>query len=478
MALDALVPAPTAVAHYIDAHMTSAASSANTAKPAVPTEPSNFGLLRSVGKLAAPTTVLAAVQLASQFVETAIAARQGTAALAGWAVILPFSLLMAQMSTGAMGGGVVAAIARALGADKPADAALLVKHAMAIAVTGGLIFALGMGLFAHTMLNAVAGPEAATAATPYALWLFVVGAIPAWLTNTLASVLRGGGRHASAARALLGMWLAYPVLAWAMAEPWGMGLAGVGAAFAIVSWVATGVLAAMVLMGAAGFKPQLSGEWSWLNFKSILSVGAVACALATIANLTTIMVTAQLKNYGTVAVAAYGISARLEFMMIPLSFGIGAALTALVGGAAGAGNWPRARRTAWVGGGLAFLVTGLFGAVTAWSPLGGGSLFTPDPAVAKIAAMALTVIGPAFGGFGLGMAMYFAAMGAHRMGWPIVAAVSRFSLAVGGGYVLAHGLGDFQGLGMQGHFIGVALGISSYGLFAALGVRKAVWSAR
>ena len=471
-----MVPVTQLVAHYIDRHMHKIPSPGARANPAPVTtaEPGNLALLRDIGKLAAPTTLLAAVQLGSQFIETAIAARQGTAALAGWAVILPFSLLMQQMSTGAMGGGVVAAIARALGGGKPAEAAVLVKHALAIAVTGGLIFALGLTLFAGAMLHTVAGPEAASAATAYALWLFGVGAIPVWLTNTLASILRGGGRHATAARSLLGMWLAYPPLAWAMAEPWGMGMAGIGAAFALVSWIATALLAAMVAMGGAGFKPQLGGKWSWAMFKRILSVGAVACALATIANLTTIMVTAQLKTYGTVAVAAYGISARLEFMMIPLSFGIGAALTSLVGGAAGAGNWPRARRTAWLGGVLAFLVTGLFGVITAWSPLAFVSLFTPDPAVAKIAAAALAVIGPAFGGFGLGMAMYFAAMGAHRMGWPIVAALSRFGLAVGGGYVLA----NILGLGMQGHFIGVALGISSYGLFAAIGVRKAVWSAK
>jgi Na+-driven multidrug efflux pump len=201
----------------------------------------------------------------------------------------------------------------------------------------------------------------------------------------------------------------------------------------------------------------------------------VACVLATIANLTTVMVTAQLRHYGTVTVAAYGISARLEFMIIPLSFGIGAALTSLVGKAVGAGDWRLARRTAWAGGIIAWVVTGVWGIGIAWRPMGFVSLFTPDPHVANIAGLALGIIGPAYGGFGLGMVMYFAAMGAHRMGWPIVAALSRFGLAVGGGYVLANGIGGFEGLGLQGHFIGVALGITSYGLFAAMGVRKSVW---
>ena len=68
-----------------------------------------------------------------------------------------------------------------------------------------------------------------------------------------------------------------------------------------------------------------------------------------LANLTTILVTAQIKSHGTAAVAAYGISARLEFLMIPLAFGVGSALTALGGRASGSGDWHTAGRTAWTG---------------------------------------------------------------------------------------------------------------------------------
>ena len=439
-----------------------------------PLEPTTGTLAREILALAAPTTLLAALQLVGQLVETALAARQGTAALAGWAVILPFALLMQQMSTGAMGGGVVSAIARALGGQRRDEAASLVVHALIIALVGGVVFAAGLSFFGGWMLEAVAGAPSATAATSYALWLFGVGAVPSWLANTLASVLRGGGRHALAAKALTFMWLAFPVLSWLLAEPMGMGLAGLGAAFAIVFWGAAVAMWVIVQRGGAGFVPTLRAWPTWALFKQILAVGAVACALATIANLTTILVTAQLRHYGTVAVAAYGISARLEFMMIPLSFGIGAALTALVGRGVGAGDWRRARRTAWIGGLMALTVTGLVGLSVSATPLGFVRLFTADAEVARIAALALRYIGPAFGGFGLGMAMYFAAMGANRMRWPVFAALARISLAVGLGSVLA----NQAGMGMAGQFLGVAIGISAYGVFAASGVRKAVWSAR
>lgn len=435
------------------------------------TPATSSSLARQILTLAAPTTSLAALQLVAQLIETALAARQGTAALAGWAVVLPFSLLMHQMSTGAIGGGVVAAIARALGGGRRELAAALVTHALIIAVLGGLLFAVGLSCGGAWIVQTVAGPESRDATTGYVLWLFGAGAVPVWLANTFASVLRGGGKHGTAAKAMTAMWLAYPPLAWVLAEGLGWGLTGLGVAFSGLSWLAALGMWWVVRRGDAGFVPTWHTRPQRALFQQILAVGAVACGMAALSNLTTILVTAQLRHFGVVAVAAYGISARLEFMMIPLSFGIGSALTALVGRHVGAGDWPTARRTAWIGGWMSFGVTGVVGLVVGLMPFAFVSFFTPDAQVAGIAAQALTYIGPAFGGFGLGMAMYFAAMGAHRMRWPLYAGLVRIALAVGLGGLLA----DHFGMGMAGHFLGVALGITAYGVFAAAGVRAGVW---
>ncbi len=451
-----------------------ALASSAIANTAAAGQPPMGELVRGILVLAAPTSLIAFLQAAAQLLETWLAARQGTAALAGWAVVLPFALLLQQMSTGAMGGGVVAAIARALGAGKREEASSLVLHALIIAITAGLVFAVTLAGFPRGILGAVAGQTAADAAATYAIWLFGAGAVPAWLANTLASVLRGGGRHALAARVLSLMWIAFPVLAWTLAEPAGMGLAGIGAALAAVSWAAALAMAWVVLRGGAGFVPVLRVRPSRALFTRILSVGLVACALASVANLTTILVTTELRHYGTAAVAAYGISARLEFLMIPLAFGVGSALTALVGRSVGAGDWITARRTAWAGALLALAVAGAVGAAVGLAPDTFAGLFTKDAEVAGIAARALSWVAPAFGGFGLGMALYFASMGAGRMGWPMAAGVSRIALAAGGGWLLA----NVAGMGLDGHFLGVALGISAYGVVTALGVRQVNWSAR
>lgn len=79
---------------------------------------SGKGRLKQILALAAPTSLLVATQIIAQLIEPWLAARQGQAALAGWAVVLPLTLPLSQMSAGAMGGGVVSAIARALGGRK------------------------------------------------------------------------------------------------------------------------------------------------------------------------------------------------------------------------------------------------------------------------------------------------------------------------------------------------------------------------
>jgi Na+-driven multidrug efflux pump len=232
-------------------------------------------------------------------------------------------------------------------------------------------------------------------------------------------------------------------------------------------------MAVVVLAGGAGFHPTLRVPLQRALFGRILSVGLVACLMATIANLTTILVTARIASHGAAAVAAYGVSARLEFLMVPLAFGVGSALTALVGRAVGAGDWATARRTAWAGALMALGVTlgvgvfvGLFPGMTARA-------FSADPEVVAIATTALSIIGWALPGFGVGMALYFAAMGAGRMRGPVVAACARIGLAVGGGWVLA----DVLGFGLPGQFLAVALGITAYGAITAAAVRPAIWSA-
>src|SRR5438445_10737882 len=95
-------------------------------------------------RLAAPNVLVMFLQSAVGLVETYFVAKLGTDALAGVALVFPVLMLMQMMSAGAMGGGISSAIARALGAGRRADADALALHALAIAVSFGLVFILAV----------------------------------------------------------------------------------------------------------------------------------------------------------------------------------------------------------------------------------------------------------------------------------------------------------------------------------------------
>jgi Na+-driven multidrug efflux pump len=99
------------------------------------------------------------------------------------------------------------------------------------------------------------------------------------------------------------------------------------------------------------------------------------------------------------------------------------------------------------------------------------SVFASDPAVREALVVFLRWVGPSFGPFGLGMALYFACQGAGRMRWPFAASVARLGFAVGGGWLLA----TWTEAGLAGAFAAIAAGLSAYGVIIAASVRRGVW---
>jgi Na+-driven multidrug efflux pump len=90
-------------------------------------------------RLAAPNVLVMTVQALIGVLETYFVAGLGTDALAGMALVFPVLMLVQMISAGAMGGGILSAVARALGANRREDADILAWHAVAIAV--------GLGVF-------------------------------------------------------------------------------------------------------------------------------------------------------------------------------------------------------------------------------------------------------------------------------------------------------------------------------------------
>jgi Na+-driven multidrug efflux pump len=159
------------------------------------------------------------------------------------------------------------------------------------------------------------------------------------------------------------------------------------------------------------------------------------------ANLTQVLLTAAVGAFGTAALAGYGMGARLEYLQIPLVFGLGSALVTMVGTNIGAGQRLRARRVAWVGAGIAAAVTASIGLVGALAPHLWLGLFSGEADVLAAGGTYLRIVGPAYGFFGLGLALYFASQGAGHLMWPVLGGAARLLVAAGGGWLVVHALG-------------------------------------
>jgi len=176
-------------------------------------------------------------------------------------------------------------------------------------------------------------------------------------------------------------------------------------------------------------------------------------------------------RYGTTALAGYGIGARLEFLQIPLVFGIGAALVPAVGMNCGAGNGARAKRVAWIGALTAAAVTGAIGLVVAIAPLLWAGMFTSDPAVPDTASDNLRIAGPRYGFFGLGLALYFASQGARKVTGPVLGGTLRLAVIVVGCLLVAS-----QGASISWLFAVVAAAMLVYAAFTVAAVAGTRWS--
>ncbi|HJQ61129.1 MAG TPA: MATE family efflux transporter [Vineibacter sp.] len=402
--------------------------------------------LPTVLRIAGPTTAVMVMQSGVTIAELFFVGRLGTSALAGFQLVFPFVMLMTMMAAGGIGGGIASAVARALGAGDRARAASLAVHALLIAAGFALLWTAAMSLAGPAIYRAFgASGETLRFALAYSTTLFA-GAVAPWAMFALSSILRGTGDAVTPGKfMLLGSLLQVPLSAVLVlgTAPWGLGSwTGIGIEGAAISMIATSLLSAALMAwrlwsGRTGFTPSLAGQGLAASaWAPILKIGLISSMSALLANTTTMLVNFAIKPFGDAAIAGYGIGARLEFILVPLSFGIGAALTTLVGIAAGAGQWDRARHVAWTGGLMAAALTGTLGIVVALFPGAWAGLFSSDPAVLQAATQYLTRAAPFYAFFGLGMSLNFAAQGASRMKVPFIASLLRTLVAGVGGYLL------------------------------------------
>ncbi len=427
-------------------------------------------ILPTLLRLTLPNLAAMLVTALVAIAETAYVGILGTTQLAAIALVFPMVMLMQMLSAGAMGGGVSSAISRALGSGDEARAEALALHATVIGAAAGGAFSLLFVAFGPAIFQALGGrgPVLEHALT-YAN-VALAGSVLIWLLNTLASVVRGTGNMRVPSLTLLGAATLQIGLGGALGLGIGpiprFGLAGV--ACGLVIGFAAGALFLLWFLQSGQARVTLRFRGISLTrdmFFDILKVGALAAFSPLQSVLTVLVLTALVARFGVEALAGYGIGARLEFLLVPITFAVGVASVPMVGMAMGARDVARARRVAWTAAGLATLVLGGIGLTVAIAPDIWSGRFTQDPAVRAAADLYLRLAGPAFAFVGMGMALYFASQGSGKVLGPVLAATVRLAVIAVGGWFLAASAAPVWTL-----FALVALSMLAYGLTTAAAV--------
>ncbi len=456
-----------------------ASASTAPAAPAAAMPPANRlvtgPILPTLLRLAVPNVLSMTMAVLVGIAETYYIGLLGIEPLAAMALVFPFAMLTGMMSGGAMGGGVSSAISRALGAGNVPRATTLAQHAAVIGTGVGAVYTMLILVFGPALYQLLGGRGTVLGhAIGYANVLFC-GAILVWMMNCLAAILRGTGNMRVPSTVILASSALQIVLGGSLGLGLGpiprLGMVGVALGHIIATAAAVGFLYWYLVTGQGRLKLTMRGlQLQWPMFADILKVGALACLSPLTSVLSVLIFTGLIARLGVLPLAGYGIGQRLEFLLIPIAFGIGVAAVPMVGMAIGAGQVARARKVAWTAGLVSAFNLGLVGLTVSLAPDLWAGLFTANEGVLAPAREYLRMAGPAFPLFGLGLTLYFASQGSGKVLGPVLASIIRLALvATVGSWLAARGSPAWH------YFTLVAVAMVVYGLTTALSIRLTSW---
>ena len=427
-------------------------------------------------RMSAPNTIAFFIQSLVVLTEVWFISRLGTNSLAAVALAFPLLMITQTMSGGALGGAITSAIARSMGADDIEKAERLIWHSIIISLGGAISFLILFLLFGKQLLFLLGGRgEILQESYAYCSILFF-GGILLWLSGSLSAVLRGMGNMRFPATLMVITSSIQVILSGGFILGWfGFPKLGVpGAAVAVLISSALMVTVILFKLRSKSIPASLRKERFQLRkilFDNIFEV-AIPASLSPLLVVGTILVlTGLVGRFGTEALAGYGIGSRVEFLMIPLIFGIGTAMTSIVGANIGALNIDRAEKVGILGGSTAGFVSILIGLTLAVFPEAWIQFFTDDIKAFDVTKKYIQIVGPFYIFQGIGLSLYFASQGANAMKWPTIATIARFIIACAGGGISVYWLD----LGIESIFISSSAAMAIFGLMIFISIKKGAW---
>jgi len=427
-------------------------------------------------KMSAPNTVAFLINAVVVLAEFWFISQLGITPLAAVTLAFPAIMLTQQMAFGALGGAVTSSIARSLGAaDKP-RAEKLLWHSLYISCFGALAFLIIFFIFGEPLLRILGGTGALLEESLAYCFVYLLGAIVVWLSGSLTAALRGmGDMQFPAVLTVICAGIQVFFSAGFILGSFGLPKLGlVGSAWSMI--VTSGFMALITLIKISSPSSPVRLKLKRLTierelFEDIFSVALPASLSPIMTVATVLLLTGLIGQFGTSAIAGYGIGSRVEFLLIPIVFGIGTAMTAMVGTNIGAKNIERAEKIGMVGATTAGLLSAVIGLALALTPNLWISIFTSDPETLLVTKQYIQILGVCYVFQGYGLSLYFASQGANAMKWPIIITAIRlivFSvLALVAVYWLSYGLVSI--------FYASAIAMVIFGILMVISLKMGAW---
>jgi putative MATE family efflux protein len=427
-------------------------------------------------KMSAPNTVAFLINAVVVLAEFWFISQLGITPLAAVTLAFPAIMLTQQMAFGSLGGAVTSSIARSLGAaDKP-RAEKLLWHSLYISCFGALAFLIIFFIFGEPLLRILGGTGALLEESLAYCFVYLLGAIVVWLSGSLTAALRGmGDMQFPAVLTVICAGIQVFFSAGFILGSFGLPKLGlVGSAWSMI--VTSGFMALVTLIKISSPSSPVRLKLKRLTierelFVDIFSVALPASLSPIMTVATVLLLTGLIGQFGTSAIAGYGIGSRVEFLLIPIVFGIGTAMTAIVGTNIGAKNIKRAEKIGMVGATTAGLLSAVIGLALALTPNLWISIFTSDPETLLVTKQYIQILGVCYVFQGYGLSLYFASQGANAMKWPIIITAIRlivFSvIALVAVYWLSYGLVSI--------FYASAIAMVIFGILMVISLKMGAW---
>ncbi|MDX2144564.1 MAG: MATE family efflux transporter [Rhodospirillaceae bacterium] len=340
-----------------------------------------------------------------QVADAYFVAQLGTKELAALAFTFPMVMILHAIAIG-LGSGVTSVVARAVGEGDHHAARVLTTDSLTLSLAIALFFAVaGLSFMADVFALMGAPADVLVHINAYMnIWFY---GMPLMIVPLIANaVIRAYGDAKSPSlimggAAVLNIFLDPIFIFGAWFVP-GMGLKGAAIAL-LISRSVTFVLSLAMLHYRVH---ALTYEWpsltrSWDSWRKLMHIGLPATGTQLIQPVSSAILTTLVASYGATAVAAYGISTRIEMFSMIFIMSLSIAMAPFVGQNAGAGKVERVREALHfsykasilygLGVALLLLVAGRFLA----------SEFSDEPAVITLAAFYLMTVPVSYGVLGV-----------------------------------------------------------------------------